>query len=70
MTTLDLFQTRMQEQYQRMGPCAFVLRDFALPYVDQLLSVLADIEECSPCRNMVTPGGFTMSVALTNCVGA
>jgi len=25
MTTLDLFQTMMQGQCQRMGPCAFVL---------------------------------------------
>jgi DNA oxidative demethylase len=57
----------MREQHERMGPCAFVLREFALPHAGELLSVLADIEACSPLRNMVTPGGFTMSVALTNC---
>jgi DNA oxidative demethylase len=66
MTTLDPFPTISGQSY-RMGPCAFVLRDFALPYMDQLLSTLTVIEACSPFRNMVTPGGFTMSVALTNC---
>jgi DNA oxidative demethylase len=35
--------------------------------MDQLLSALTLIEACAPFRNMVTPGGFTMSVALTNC---
>ena len=67
MTTLDLFQTGAQGQCQRIGPCAFVLRNFALPYVAEVLSALADIEARSPPRNMVTPGGFMMSVALTNC---
>jgi alkylated DNA repair dioxygenase AlkB len=57
----------MQGQCQRMGPRAYVLGNFALPYVDQLLSALADIEACSPFRNMMTPGGFMISVALTNC---
>jgi alkylated DNA repair protein (DNA oxidative demethylase) len=32
-----------------------------------LLSAIADIAAASPFRNMVTPGGFTMSVAMTNC---
>jgi DNA oxidative demethylase len=67
MTTLELFPSRTRGQSHCMGPCAFVLREFALPYVDALLSGLAEIEACSPFRNMATPGGFTMSVALTNC---
>ena len=46
---------------------ACVLRGFALPYVDDLLPALVAIEQVSPFRHMVTPGGFTMSVALTNC---
>ncbi|MDB5861251.1 MAG: 2OG-Fe(II) oxygenase [Ramlibacter sp.] len=32
-----------------------------------LLTELAAVEAAAPLRNMVTPGGFTMSVALTNC---
>ncbi len=67
MRTLELFQTGDSLRCQRMGPRAFVLRDFALPCVDQLLSALRGIEARSPFRNMITPGGFTMSVALTNC---
>jgi alkylated DNA repair protein (DNA oxidative demethylase) len=44
-----------------------VLRGFALPHVDALLPALQAIEAAAPLRNMVTPGGLTMSVALTNC---
>jgi alkylated DNA repair protein (DNA oxidative demethylase) len=50
-----------------MGRRAFVLRGFALPFVDVLLSSIGAVEQASPFRQMVTPGGFTMSVALTNC---
>jgi alkylated DNA repair protein (DNA oxidative demethylase) len=64
---LDLFQADNQVRQQRLGTCAYVLRGFALPYVAELMSAIAGIEKASPFRNMVTPGGFTMSVALTNC---
>ncbi|MBS0450025.1 MAG: DNA oxidative demethylase AlkB [Proteobacteria bacterium] len=67
MTTLELFRDEHADQREQMGPAAFVLRGFALPYVDELLPAIAGIEEVAPFRNMVTPGGFTMSVALTNC---
>jgi|SRR5436190_16450392 len=50
-----------------MGRRACVLRGFALPFVDELLSSIGAVEQASPFRQMVTPGGFTMSVALTNC---
>jgi alkylated DNA repair protein (DNA oxidative demethylase) len=52
---------------QPFGPRACVLRAFALPYADDLLSSLAAIEQASPFRHMVTPGGYAMSVAMTNC---
>lgn len=44
-----------------------VLRGFALSKESDLLATLAKIEAASPFRHMITPGGFTMSVALTNC---
>jgi len=66
MNINDLFAPELGER-ERMGPCAFVLRGFALPYVDALLPAIVGIEAHSPFRHMVTPGGFTMSVALTNC---
>ena len=67
MTTLDLFRSSISDPVESIGACASVLRGFALPCVDDLLPALADIEASSPFRNRVTPGGFTMSVALTNC---
>ena len=65
METLALFEAAGGSQH--LGPGAMVLRGFALPFVDRLLSALAGISAAAPFRHMVTPGGFTMSVALTNC---
>lgn len=67
MTNLRLFDDPPQKECEVIGPCAFVLRGFALPDVDTLLPAIAAIETRSPFRHMLTPGGFTMSVALTNC---
>lgn len=67
MTSLDLFGAPQAGDRECMGPAAFVLRGFALPCVDALLPAITAIEAASPFRHMVTPGGFTMSVALTNC---
>ena len=65
MQTLDLLKFRARGR--RLGQAALVLYEFALPHVGELMSALASIETVSPFRHMVTPGGFTMSVALTNC---
>ncbi len=54
----------------RLGPGAWVLRGYALEYVDRVLSQLRQIRRQSPFRHMITPGGYTMSVALTCCGGA
>ncbi len=67
METLDLFSTSTRSQRQHLGPRAMVLRGFTLPYVREFMPAIADIEEVSPFRHMVTRGGFAMSVALTNC---
>lgn len=67
MTTLDLFPDPAPGLPEPIGPRAVVLRGFALPCVEGLLSAIAAIEAISPFRHMTTPGGFTMSVALTNC---
>ncbi|WP_395701095.1 DNA oxidative demethylase AlkB [Aquabacterium sp.] len=50
-----------------LGPCAGVLRGFALAEVDALLAGIAAIEQAAPWRHMQVPGGHTMSVAMTNC---
>jgi alkylated DNA repair protein (DNA oxidative demethylase) len=46
---------------------AWLLRGFARDAAPRLMSELAAIVEAAPFRHMVTPGGFRMSVAMTNC---
>ena len=50
-----------------IGPSAFVLPGFARLSMDDVLPTLSEIARRSPFRHMVTPGGDTMSVAMTNC---
>ncbi len=63
---LELFAPSAGER-ESLGPRAFVLRGFALPFVEELLPAIQAVEQESPFRHMVTPGGFSMSVALSNC---
>lgn len=67
--TLDLFaeDTPQPPSREQIGPQSFVLRGFALPFIEQLLPALASVLTQAPFRNMVTPGGYTMSVALSSC---
>lgn len=67
MSTPDLFGGPAPGERERIGPDAWVLRGFALPCADALLAAIASIEAAAPFRQMLTPGGFRMSVALTNC---
>jgi DNA oxidative demethylase len=48
-------------------PGAAVLRGFALPAMPDLLAALEGVIAGTPLRHMITPGGFRMSVAMTNC---
>jgi alkylated DNA repair protein (DNA oxidative demethylase) len=69
-STLDLFADIAPEQPPRreqISEQACVLRGFALPWLDSLLVALDAILTAAPFRQMVTPGGFTMSVALSSC---
>jgi alkylated DNA repair protein (DNA oxidative demethylase) len=50
-----------------IGDGAAVLRGFARPRADDLLSKVEQIAIVAPFRHLVTPGGYTMSVAMTNC---
>ena len=50
-----------------LGAGTAVLAGFALDGEDELLSSLMQVVELSPFRNMITPGGFRMSVAMSNC---
>ena len=50
-----------------LAPGAWVLRGFALDCAERLLADIRHIAARSPFRHLVTPGGKTMSVAMTNC---
>lgn len=50
-----------------MAPGAVLLRGFAADVADLLLKGLAPLLVAAPLRHLVTPGGHTMSVAMTNC---
>ena len=63
----DLFPTDLTPRCEAIGEQAFVLRGFALPQAEELIDCVAELNRLAPFRQMVTPGGFTMSVAMTNC---
>ena len=63
---LDLFSDIPPWQ-EPLAPGAVVLRRFARERAPGLLQAIADVARQSPFRQMVTPGGYTMSVAMTNC---
>jgi DNA oxidative demethylase len=46
---------------------AWLLRGFALDIVKSLLAEIERVKVAAPFRHLVTPGGFRMSVAMTNC---
>lgn len=48
-------------------PGAVLLRGFALPDERAILASLKDVISQAPFRHMVTPRGYRMSVAMTNC---
>jgi DNA oxidative demethylase len=63
----DLFPLELMPCREAIGEQAFVLRGFALPHANELIACVAELDRLAPFRQMVTPGGFTMSVAMTNC---
>ena len=71
-TNLDLFgedgdDGAVQGGRVVLGPQSLVLRGFALPMADALLAGVDAVAAQAPFRHMETTGGYTMSVALTNC---
>ena len=66
---MDLFEdaTTAATRRESLGRGAVVLRGFAIADEAALLAALAQVIAQAPLRHMVTPGGFRMSVAMTNC---
>jgi len=68
--TADLFADDALQQpagREQIGEQSYVLRGFALPWIERVLPELRRVLAQSPFRQMVTPGGFTMSAALSSC---
>jgi alkylated DNA repair protein (DNA oxidative demethylase) len=63
--TLDLFADEPGEM--RLADGAVLLRGFAKSIETPLLVALNEVTGAAPFRHMVTPGGYRMSVAMTNC---
>ena len=66
--TPDLFDSaEVEAQPETFAPGAVLLRGHAVPSEAALLADLRRVIAQAPLRHMVTPGGFRMSVAMTNC---
>ena len=50
-----------------ISPGAAILRGYALPVADALMQCVEAVLAAAPLRHLVTPGGQTMSVAMSNC---
>jgi alkylated DNA repair protein (DNA oxidative demethylase) len=66
--TADLFDSlETSAARETLADGAVLLRGFALRDETALIAALREIVARAPFRNMVTPGGHTMSVAMSNC---
>lgn len=65
--SLDLFDDADCRTAIEIGPQAVLLRGSAGAAAPALIEALAGVVAQAPFRHMVTPGGFRMSVAMTNC---
>jgi DNA oxidative demethylase len=55
------------ERVEPLAEGAVVLRGFARCEQALLLAAVENVTAAAPFRHMITPGGFRMSVAMTNC---
>jgi DNA oxidative demethylase len=67
--TTDLFDglPDLRPSREAIAEGAVLLRGFARPVEDELITALREIVAQAPFRHMMTPGGHQMSVAMTNC---
>jgi len=61
---MQLFE---DEPTQDLAPGALLLRGFALARAQALLDAIEAVRAQAPLRQMVTPGGLAMKVAMSNC---
>ena len=66
MSTLDLF-TEAESDVEVIARGAFLLRGFVADTDATLLAEIVRISKVAPFRHMVTPAGYRVSAAMTNC---
>jgi len=66
---MDLFSSLASKtpSIERLSTGTFLLHGFALANEVQIIHDIDRITELAPLRQMITPGGFKMSVAMSNC---
>lgn len=69
LMNLALFESEpvYEHQTQNLALGAVVLRGYARNRESELLEAIRSVATVAPFRHMTTPGGFRMSVAMTNC---
>jgi alkylated DNA repair protein (DNA oxidative demethylase) len=67
--TASLFENIPEPRLSKelLGPGTAILDGFALGVEGDLIAAFNAVVERAPFRHMVTPGGFRMSVGMTNC---
>lgn len=64
----SLFDSETAEPHcEPLQEGAVILHNFAANEAPNLIEEIHRIAQAAPFRHMITPGGFTMSVAMTNC---
>src|SRR5919108_684995 len=67
-TTANLFEDAVEQpRSEPLAMGAVILRKFALQGETAILAAVRQVVAKAPFRQMVTPGGYRMSVAMTNC---
>ncbi len=66
----DLFTESYAQNAHAIAEGATLLHGFAVGAAPPLLQAIEDVVAAAPLRHMVTPGGYRMSVAMTNCGAA
>jgi alkylated DNA repair protein (DNA oxidative demethylase) len=65
VNTRDLFAESSADEALQLEPGITLLRGFASSA--ELMPLIDEVAAAAPLRHLVTPGGQTMSVAMTNC---
>lgn len=63
----DLFGEPVRRDHEALGPGAVLLHGFALTEAGAVLDAVHAVTIEAALRHLITPGGFRMSVAITNC---